>query len=155
MIRKVCNNEIFFKITLLNVFVFSILGLSFAPKLHTMETEGTIMGIKIEGLRKLEDQKNKQYYYVFSVSRVNQKDPQKLLRTYKEVYELNQKLNTFFRLAKFYQLPRPKSNSREFTEKKLHEVKIFFEDLMQTANEILHCDLVRISVVLFKVYLVN
>lgn len=111
-----------------------------------METDNEIKGIKIECIRKLEDPQNKQYYYVFLVSRINQKDAQRILRTYKEVYELNQKLNTFFRLVKFYPLPRPKSNSREFTEKKLREVKIFFEDLMQTANEILHCDLVSFMI---------
>lgn len=121
-------------------------SLSFAPKIHTIE-DGAIMRIKVENIRKLDDQ-NKQYYYVFSVLRVNQKEYQTIFRTYKEVYELNQKLSTFFRLVKFYPLPRPKSNSREFTEKKMNEVRVFFEDLMQTANEILHSDLVRFA--LFK-----
>ena len=116
--------------------------LSFAPKIHTIETEDQIRRICLEdNIRKLLDG-NKQYYYAFLVYRVNQKDPQTILRTYKEVYELNQKLSTFFRLAKFYPLSRPKSNSRDFAEKKLGEVRVFFEDLMQTANEILHSDLI-------------
>ena len=116
--------------------------LSFAPKIHSIETgECAIRRINVQGTRRLDDQ-DKQYYYVFYVHRVNQKDAQAILRTYKEVYELNQKLNTFFRLAKFYALSCPKSNSREFTEKKTNDVRIFFEDLMQTANEIINSDLV-------------
>lgn len=115
--------------------------LSFAPKIFTKETDGLLKNIEVDGIRKLGEQ-YKQYFYVFSVWRINEKDPQKILRSYKEIYELNQKLCTFFRLAKFYPLSRPKSNSREFTEKKLFEVRSFFEDLMQTSNEIFHSDVI-------------
>lgn len=119
--------------------------LSFVPKKFTKESDGLITNLEVvDCYKKYEPEKV--YYYVVRVERQFQPDPSFIHRTYREFLEFNEKLNSFYPLAKFHVLPRPsnliRSNTRDTALQRLNEIHLFIKGLMLLAHEISHGDVV-------------
>ncbi|XP_015782689.1 phosphatidylinositol 4-phosphate 3-kinase C2 domain-containing subunit alpha isoform X2 [Tetranychus urticae] len=120
--------------------------LSFVPKKYTKETDGRIIGLRVESyFKKYEPEKV--YIYVIRVEREHQKDPAYVYRSYREFYELHQKMTSLFPLVRLYPLNRSssfmgRSNTREVAEKRAPEIDFFLLSLMHMTEEIAHSDIV-------------
>lgn len=119
--------------------------LSFVPKTYTLETDGKLSHVQVVGYQKRYDP-HKYYVYVLRVTRHDQTQPMELLRTYKEFFELHQKLCMNFPLAKLHSLSTGlhvgRSNIKQVAKKRSDDIALFLASLFRTADEISHSDLV-------------
>lgn len=125
--------------------------LSFIPKTFTEATDGKIKSLHIVKYYKEKlSSSEKQYYYIIQVQREQQVQPEFVVRTYREFSELQMKLswrfpsNTFHALQKssIFFMDFKRSNVREVAEKRMTDLNIFLEKLLQLPENISHCDLV-------------
>ncbi|KAI5702472.1 hypothetical protein M8J75_000487 [Diaphorina citri] len=110
--------------------------LSFIPRTYTMAQDGRITSVEVYGYQKRYDP-DKYYTFILKVEREHQRDPSYLFRSFREFEEFQQKLCTYFPLAKC-----TRSNIKQVAEKRRHDIKRFLDSLFMMADEICHSDLV-------------
>merc|ERR1719204_887220 len=119
--------------------------LSFIPKRYSMSAEGRIQAVEVHGIQKRYDQE-KYYVFILKVTRLREKVPTYIFRTYKEFYEFHSRLCTLYPLSKFHSLPKGlsigRSEVREVAEKRKREIGAFLLCLFRLSDEISHSDLV-------------
>ncbi|KAJ8024046.1 Phosphatidylinositol 4-phosphate 3-kinase C2 domain-containing subunit beta [Holothuria leucospilota] len=120
--------------------------LSFAPKRHSIQTDGKIKSASIFGVQKrYEDEKY--YVYIIRIVREGQSEdlPTFIFRRFSEFEELHQKLGILYPHVKLPSLSGHKAvgrtHIRQVAEKRSHELTGYVKHLLQL-KEVSECDLV-------------
>ncbi|XP_068595133.1 phosphatidylinositol 4-phosphate 3-kinase C2 domain-containing subunit alpha [Brachionichthys hirsutus] len=119
--------------------------LSFSPKTYTLKQEGRILHASIFSFQKRYNP-DKHYTYVVRILREGQNDPQFVLRTFDEFQELHNKLILLFPLWKLPGFPSKmvlgRTQIKEVATKRKLELNSYVHNLMRSATEVTHCDLI-------------
>ena len=119
--------------------------LSFVSQTWTRHTDPRILSVSAHNYYKRKEPE-KQYFHVIKVIRSFQPDPSYASRTFEEIREFHRKLCDLFPLVRFVPLPTTgpisRSNTQEVAEKRKRVIDVFLNQLMSTAEEIAHCELV-------------
>ncbi|XP_068168254.1 phosphatidylinositol 4-phosphate 3-kinase C2 domain-containing subunit alpha [Antennarius striatus] len=119
--------------------------LSFSPKTYTLKQEGRILQASIYSFQKRYNP-DKHYTYVVRILREGQNDPQFVFRTFDEFQELHNKLSLLFPLWKLPGFPSKmvlgRTQIKEVALKRKLELNSYVHNLMRSATEVTHCDLI-------------
>lgn len=125
--------------------------LSFVPKTFTIQSDGKIESLSIVHFYK-EYERDKQYYYVIRVKRVDHPEATSVTRTFREFSELQMKLNYAFPCYQFQDIGRTSTflfdfvgrfaNTRDLAQRRLIELRMFLTKLLRMPPEISECSLI-------------
>ncbi|KAK2861561.1 hypothetical protein Q5P01_001094 [Channa striata] len=118
--------------------------LSFAPRVHTMKSEGLIRSLYI--CRHLRTSASKGHVFVVKVERESQQDAQLVQRTFEEFQELHSKLRLLFPSSKLPSFPSRfvigRSRGEATADRRKDELNGYVWHLIHAAPEVAQCDLV-------------
>ncbi|KAK2915575.1 phosphatidylinositol 4-phosphate 3-kinase C2 domain-containing subunit beta [Channa argus] len=118
--------------------------LSFAPRVHTMKSDGLIRSLYI--CRHLRTSASKGHVFVVKVERETQQDVQLIQRTFEEFQELHSKLRLIFPSSKLPSFPSRfvigRSRGEANADRRKDELNGYVWHLIHAAPEVSQCDLV-------------
>ncbi|XP_067913537.1 phosphatidylinositol 4-phosphate 3-kinase C2 domain-containing subunit beta isoform X2 [Heterodontus francisci] len=117
--------------------------LSYAPKMHTMKTDGKIKEVFVCRHQKIFNP-NKGYSYVVKVEREGQHDATFILRTFEEFNELHSKLRLIYPSSKLPSFPSRFVLGRgaAMADRRKEELDGYIWHLIHSPPEVAECDLV-------------
>uniref|UniRef100_A0A8D0A8G2 Phosphatidylinositol-4-phosphate 3-kinase catalytic subunit type 2 beta n=1 Tax=Sander lucioperca TaxID=283035 RepID=A0A8D0A8G2_SANLU len=121
-------------------------ALSFAPRVHTVKSDGLIRNLYICRHIRTAGNAAKGYAFVVKVEREGQQEAQLVQRTFEEFHELHSKLRLIFPSSKLPSFPSRlvigRSRGEAMADRRKDELNGYVWHLIHAAPEVAQCDLV-------------
>lgn len=121
------------------------LTLSFAPRTHTMKSDGRIRDVFLTRYKKIFNP-NKGYVYVIKVVRENPHDTSHIQRSFEEFQELHSKLRLLFPSSQLPSFPSRfvigRSRGEAAAERRKDDLNAYIWHLIHAPPQVAECDLV-------------